>query len=266
MMDHEEAFELLPAYADQELGVADALAIERHLRLCGRCEAQLAEQAALRARLRAEGTQYRAPASLVQRIALDVRARERPRAGFFARLRDRAGSGLGVLAQHQPGLGAGALAVSVLALLWSGGLYLALPSGTQRLTEELVASHVRSLQVAHLSDVLSTDQHTVKPWFNGKLDFAPSVVDLAAEGFALEGGRLDYLDGHPVAVIVYRRRQHPINLYIWPGAVSDAAPRVQERQGFHLIGWSAASMNYWAVSDLATNELDTFVARLRAKP
>ena len=264
MMDHEEAFELLPAYVDQELGVADALAVERHLRLCVPCAAQLAEQEAMHARLRAEGTRYRAPAALVQRIALDARAQ--PRAGMFARLQDRAGSGLDVPMRSLHGWGAAALAVSVLALLWSAGLYLALPSGAQRLTAELVASHVRSLQVAHLSDVASSDKHTVKPWFNGKLDFSPSVVDLAAQGFALEGGRLDYLDGRPVAVIVYRHRQHPINLYIWPGAVSDTPPRDQDRQGFHLVGWSSGAMNYWAVSDLATNELEAFVALLRAQP
>ena len=152
--------------------------------------------------------------------------------------------------------------VSLLAVVWSGGLYLTLPSAQERLTEELISSHVRSLQVDHLADVISSDRHTVKPWFNGKLDFSPPIIDLAPQGFPLVGGRLDYLDGRTVAVLIYRRNQHPINLYIWSSTDKDAKPQVQSRQGYHLIRWTASGMNYWAVSDLTTNELEFFVTTL----
>jgi anti-sigma factor RsiW len=155
--------------------------------------------------------------------------------------------------------------VALLAVVWSGSLYLALPSAQDRLMEELVSSHVRSLQVDHLSDVVSSDQHTVKPWFNGKLDFSPPVIDLASQEFPLVGGRLDYLDERTVAVLIYRHKLHPINLYIWPGTGRNVAPQGQDRQGYHLIHWTAGGMNYWAVSDLAASELEFFVNTLRSQ-
>ena len=155
--------------------------------------------------------------------------------------------------------------VALLAVVWSGGLYLTLPSAQDRLMEELISSHVRSLQVDHLSDVVSSDQHTVKPWFNGKLNFSPPVIDLASQGFPLVGGRLDYLDGRTVAVLIYRHNQHPINLYIWPSTEMDAAPQVQGHQCYHLIRWALGGMDYWVVSDLATNELEFFVGALRSQ-
>jgi anti-sigma factor RsiW len=138
------------------------------------------------------------------------------------------------------------------------------PSAQQGLTEELVASHVRSLQVDHLADVASTDQHTVKPWFLGKLDFAPPVIDAAQMGFPLVGGRLDYVGGRNVAVLVYRRNRHPINLYVWPGAGAPSAPRMTQSQGYHLVRWSDGNMNYSAVSDLAESDLEQFVQAVRS--
>ena len=129
---------------------------------------------------------------------------------------------------------------------------------------ELISSHVRSLQVNHLSDVVSSDQHTVKPWFNGKLDFSPPVIDLASQEFPLLGGRIDYVSDRTVAVLVYRHNQHPINLYIWPSADINVAPRVQSRRGYHLIHWALGGMNFWAVSEMGTNELELFVNALRA--
>ena len=131
--------------------------------------------------------------------------------------------------------------------------------------EELVSSHVRSLQVDHLSDVVSSDQHTVKPWFHGKLDFAPPVVDLSSQEFPLVGGRLDYLDGRTVAVLVYRHKLHPINLYIWSSADSNLAPQMLTSHGYRLIHWAMGGMNYWVVSDLSINELELFVHTLRSQ-
>ena len=144
-----------------------------------------------------------------------------------------------------------ALAVGVNALLGS-------MQARGQFEEQLVASHVHSLQAAHLSDVVSTDQHTVKPWFTGKLDYAPPVRDFAGQDYPLEGGRLDYLVHRQVAALVYRHRQHVINLYVWPSTDGDAAPSVRVREGYSLVHWTRGGMEYWAVSDLNSEELRRF--------
>lgn len=137
---------------------------------------------------------------------------------------------------------------------------LSRPSLEDKIMQDVVASHVRSLMVPnHLMDVLSSDKHTVKPWFNGKLDFSPSVIDLKEEAFALVGGRLDYLIDRPVAALVYQRREHKINLLIWPShEASDEKIKFTSRQGYSVFHWVSSGMNYWAVSDLNANELKQF--------
>lgn len=249
MMDHNQAKELLPAYLDQELGLSDAIAVERHLSSCTECQREFAEQSGVSAQLRKSTAYFEAPPHLAQRInmALPVERSHPTRFNSW----------------NLNWISAGAVMATLLALVWSGSLYLTLPSAQDRLVEELISSHVRSLQVDHLSDVASSDQHTVKPWFHGKLDFSPPVVDLTLKEFPLVGGRLDYLNDRTVAVLVYRHNQHPINLYIWPSTDRNAAPQMQSRQGYHLIHWVEGGMNYWAVSDLATDELENFVNALR---
>jgi anti-sigma factor RsiW len=144
------------------------------------------------------------------------------------------------------------------ALAWSVGLYLALPGPAQRLQEELVASHTRALMTGHAIDVVSSDRHTVKPWFNGRLDFSPAVFDLSAQGFALTGGRLDYLEQRPVAALVYQHKAHPINLFVWPAKAGDDAPKSASRLGYNLLHWTRGGLSYWAVSDLNSGELAQF--------
>lgn len=245
-MDHQEMQKLLPAYLDKELDIQTMMSLERHLDHCPECQREHAQQSALSARVRQEAPYFEAPAHLVKRIEA-----KRP---------------------HMPRLpnwnfnwfNAGAAIMTLAIAVWSIGLYWHMPSASQQLAEEVVASHVRSLQVGHLSDVASSDRHTVKPWFNGKLDFSPPVIDLASQGFTLIGGRLDYLNKRPVAALIYHRNRHVINLYIWPSSGNDAVFREQDLQGYHLAHWTQHGMEYWAISDVAADELGNFVQLIRA--
>lgn len=249
-MDHEEIVELIPGYIDQELGLSDSLIVERHLQSCEECQREAREQSTVNALLKKDATYFDAPAYLAKRIdTLLPKDSARSRWSKYWNVN---------------WLNAGAVMATVFAAAWSIGLYLSVPSNQERLTEEVIASHVRSLQVDHLSDVTSSDQHTVKPWFNGKLNFAPPVADLAPHGFPLVGGRLDYINSRPVAVLIYRHNQHPINLYVWPSSNKDAAPQAGERQGYHLLRWSLDGMEYWAVSDVTANDLRRFAELVRA--
>ncbi|MGO4303330.1 anti-sigma factor family protein [Cupriavidus sp. RAF12] len=259
-MDHQHAFELLPGYLDQELSLSEALEFERHLADCEQCQQVYAQHCQVSAQLRQADLRVAAPQELVKRVKAGL-PRRRP---LWQRLSERVGRwGGGGSLSWAP---AGAMVMSLVALTWSAGLYLAVPSSETRLTQELVDNHIRSLQVNHLSDVISTDRHTVKPWFEGKLDFAPPVVDLAQQGYPLVGGRLDYLNGRPVAVMVYHYKLHPINLYVWPGNDAGAAPRLYAQRGYHLAHWSAAGMNYWAITNAGEAELNGFITDLRAHP
>ena len=135
----------------------------------------------------------------------------------------------------------------------------------QRIESEVVSAHLRSLQAGHLIDVVSTDQHTVKPWFNGKLDVSPPVIDLTAQGFTLIGGRLDYLDARAIGAVVYKRRQHVINLFVAQTASTERkAPKMETMQGFSVLRWSEQGMNFWAVSDIGADELNEFGAKFEA--
>jgi anti-sigma factor RsiW len=135
----------------------------------------------------------------------------------------------------------------------------------ERIQSEVVSAHLRSLQAGHLTDVISTDQHTVKPWFNGKLDVAPPVIDLTAQGFTLIGGRLDYVDARPIGAVVYRRRSHVINLFVAQTASTERhVARTETLQGFNIRRWSDRGLNYWAVSDIAADELAEFGEKFEA--
>ncbi len=232
-MNCRELEPLLGAYFDRELDLVRSLEVETHLHECARCTADLRRLEALH-ELMAEAPYYTAPAKLTRRMA----ASGRP--GIFSW---RSGVWLAP--------------VAAAALLGFVVLRTApLPRRpAEPLESAVVTAHVRSLQPGHLVDVPSSDRHTVKPWFTGKLDFAPRVEDLAAQGFTLVGGRLDYLGGRTVAALVYRRRQHTINVFTWPAAGGDEAARRGSANGFNFVHWVHGGMDWWAVSDVSADDL-----------
>jgi anti-sigma factor RsiW len=237
--EHENVRDLLHAYVDGELDLANLRETQRHLESCPECRATETAIRQLRSKLSSDAIAYRAPAHLrrnvrgvLRREAKDTRKTPSPWLMFAT----------------------GAAFAAVIL-----GLVLFQTTRTARedaIVDQVVANHVRSLLATQLVDVVSTDQHTVKPWFDGKIDFAPEVHDLAANGFPLVGGRLDYLDGKTVAALVYKRNKHPINLFITPAASSRNTPlTVTIRRGYNVLSWTNHGMNYWAVSDLNQTEL-----------
>jgi anti-sigma factor RsiW len=240
----------LPGYLDGELDLINAAAIEEHLKTCARCAQAQRSQQALQAVIRGSGLYAPAPVALQQRIQASLRqADSSARAPWVVRWRWYS-------------LAAALACVAILA--WGLGRAWVVPVADDRLAMEILDSHVGSLMTDHLTDVVSSDRHTVKPWFAGKLDFSPTVEDLASQGFPLTGGRLDYLDGRPVAALVYQRQRHIINVFSWPvPQATDTAAAVEERQGYHVIHWTQAGMTYWAVSDLNVDELLAFVQLLQ---
>ncbi len=241
----------MSAYLDQELDPSATVQLEMHLQACKQCAATLAQFQALRSNIAQQATRYSAPEHLKHRIATAIaeqRQRERPPPAAPARWN--------WFSTFAAGLAATACAVSL-------ALYLQQPSAADRLDQELLTSHFRSLMPDHLADVASTDQHTVKPWFAGKLDYSPPVIDLAPQGFSLIGGRLDYLNQRPVAALVYRHRKHILNLYVWPAQGGDAAPHGSVRQGFQMLRWRQDGMQFSAVSDMNGEDLQAFARALR---
>ena len=245
-MNCDEAETLLHALIDGELDAGHARSVEAHIAGCTRCAAQFNVYRELRDNLQMDGLRFAAPVSLRRRINRVVPT---PTAtGRRAFLKGLVG-GTAL---------SGAIAASVLVLVLRH-------EDSSRILGEAVSAHLRSLQGDHLIDVQSTDQHTVKPWFNGRIDFAPPVFDLTAQGFTLIGGRLDYIDGKPVGVIVYRRRTHVINLFVGQGLASEPlSPRLYNIQGFNIRRWSAQRLDLLAVSDINQEELEEFGARFEA--
>jgi anti-sigma factor RsiW len=257
---------LVQAELDGELGAAEVAALAAHRAQCPVCEAAAGELMQARALMRGDLYQP-APEDVRQRIMASLAA-ARP-----SHPQPAAAAVLGVLhswrgwwspwwsprLSNGASFGLGAACAAALAFLL---LTPALPPGV---TDQVVAGHVRALQPGHLEDVASEDRHTVKPWFDGKLDFAPPVKDLVADRFPLIGGRLDYLDGRPVAALVYQHDKHVINLFVWPGA-GNTQPQSAERQGYNIVHWSQDGMNFWAVSDVEMAQLKQFAADWSKSP
>jgi anti-sigma factor RsiW len=243
-MNHDRAKHLLHAYADRQIGPVRRFFLRRHLAGCPSCLAELETIQATHAAVRTNLPAYRAPPGLAARIAS---ALPREMAPPIPRQRPHFGFAGGTLA--------GAFAGVALTLVV---MRAAPPSDP--LVADVVADHVRSMMVNHLTDVLTSDQHTVKPWLSARLDLSPVVKDFVAEGYPLIGGRLDYVDGHRAAAIVYRRDKHVINLFAFVASDHpDAAPRLDTRDGFNVIRWRMGGLSYVAVSDVEAAQLLAFV-------
>ena len=246
----EETRDLIHAHVDGELDVINSLEVERHLQDCDQCSQTYQAIRSLKPAIGNGAVRFEPPAAFERRLRSALRRENQtPRRSFVVSWR-------WILAAVS--------VVIVIGLVWAAAPQFNRRSESDLLAQEIVSSHVRSLMADHLTDVPSSDQHTVKPWFDGKLDFSPPVRDLKDQGFSLNGGRLDYIGGRPVAALVYQRRQHSINVFIWP--TTDAGTTTQsvsETHGYNVIRWSTGGMSYWAVSDLNMDELRQFVQLLQ---
>src|SRR5882762_3954791 len=265
-MNCEEATRLMDGYLDSELDPITSQTIEQHLRECDKCDQAYKAHALLIRSISDKTPYYKAPAGLRERIQSSLReeiAERSPRSvsrDIPSLFQSKPSERRAVLFGTQWNWLALAATI-VLAAIIAFNLVprLQRPGADQLLATQLIASHVRSLMANHLTDVASSDQHTVKPWLDVKLDFAPVVVDLSSDGFPLVGGRLDYLDNRPVAALVYGRRKHFINFFVWPATSDEAkAPKTITREGYQLLHWADSDFNYWAVSDVNVNDLQTF--------
>lgn len=250
---------LIHAYLDNELDAGDSVQLLRHLQTCPSCAAGLKTHTRLKNLLRSAAPQHAMPDAIRKRVlaALLTAPATQPVAAPLFRQR--------FPARHWNAL---PIALAASFLLVAGGvLGVAMQrhaSATMELTTDVLSNHLRSLQAQHLTDVLSSSQHTVKPWFDGKLDFTPLVPGLDADGFTLIGGRLDVLRGRRIVAIVYRRRLHAINLFEWPEAASDAAPiSTDAGGGYHIVHWAQDGMSFWAASSLSHAEMETFAQAFR---
>jgi anti-sigma factor RsiW len=238
---------MLHGFVDGELDAAHSLEFEQHLATCPDCAGQLERFQTLKQVVSQKGVRWRTPDHVRARVLAAIAqeaAKQQPRPA--ASRSDRL---FGLVRQW--------LFVPSLAAL-AASLFLVLGPMQNRssIQDEVVAGHVRSTLANHLTDVATSDQHTVKPWFNGKIDFSPPVVDLAKQGFPLVGGRVDYIGGRVVAALVYRRRGHLINVFVWPA--SSAAITETTRDGYNIENWSKDGLTFWAVSDAAPDEVSGF--------
>lgn len=246
-MNHPDLTAQLDAYLDGELAAPDASEVEAHLTGCPECTRHLQGRNTLSTAIRGAMPPLVAPDTLRQRVKLAL-----------------AGTGAATTSRRKAGWQWLALAASLIIVAtgsWQLGLHQA---ATQSLADEVLRSHIRSMQPGHLTDVLSTDQHTVKPWFDGVLDYSPPVYDFSGKDFPLVGGRLEYIADRPVAALVYGRRKHLITLMVWPAdRDTPGSPPSRSTHGYHQLHWSTSEYSYWAVSDLGVAELSDFAGLVR---
>jgi anti-sigma factor RsiW len=245
-MNCQQAKPLIDPYADGELDAAGILELEKHIHDCPACALAWRNAQTLKKSLKQDSLFFTVPTELRRAIKAELRSQVEtsPRWSFW----------------NWNWLTAATYGFATTCLVLLLTVMLTRPSAEQRLAHEIVSGNIRSLMADHMLDVVSTDQHTVKPWFNGKLDFSPPVKDLTAQQFPLVGGRLDYIGGRSVAALVFHRAKHVINLFIWPVNEKNSKPAVfGSIQGYNVIHWTNAGMTFWAASDLNKNELMEFV-------
>lgn len=256
-MNCDDARVLMHGHLDGELDLADDLEVQRHIEECPRCASEYATLRAMRTRLKDEAFRFDAPPALKEKIRRAIPASATSRSNGYP---SRRGAWVPRSVRFAVPMAIGAMLALIIAPRTMA------PALNQQLANEVVASHVRSLMATHLMDVASTDQHTVKPWFNGKLDFSPPVTDFVKDGFPLVGGRLDYIEGRPVAALIYQHGKHVINVFMWPTTgTATSAERIETEHGYNVEQMTVAGMNCWVVSDLNPVELDKFAGLIRAK-
>lgn len=241
---------VLGAFVDNEIDLMQSVAVEEHLASCADCTAFMEDQQAIKDLLRNGDFRFSAPAGFKEELLKSLQPPSPKKLRPWPFINAPAWRGA---------------AVAAIVILSIGlGMLLSRESSVNKTAaqNEIVDSHIRSLLMNHLTDVASTDQHTVKPWFNGKLGFSPKVVDFAEKGFPLIGGRLDTMDGQTVAALIYKHRQHVINVFTYPRSGA-FPPLSSEQRGYRVIHWADSGMEFWLVSDLNPEELEQFAALLK---
>ena len=255
-MDCKKTENLLDSYIDRELDRDGAAAVDGHLRVCGECRRTFDAHSSITSSIKKHATYYPAPATLANRIRAQVSQAAKQPAEKTRQHRFR-------WPEWNRWLQLGSAVAAAVIVTTIATFQLAGRSEDQIIAEQVINGHSRSILTNHQIDVASSDQHTVKPWLSSKLDFSPTVTDLTTAGFPLRGGRLDYVDNRPVAVLIYGHRQHVIDLFIWPddAALDMSRTRSFSKRGLNVLQWSAAGMTYWAVSDVNSSDLEAFAER-----
>ncbi|NTF43132.1 anti-sigma factor [Rhizobium rhizogenes] len=250
--DHGEWSDLLHGFIDGELDASNAARFEAHLATCADCAQEMEEALMVKRLAGRDGVKWQTPDAVHARVQTALALEQ----AMMARAMTAATSTESPWHRFWQFVRQWSFIPSLAVLAASLMLVLNVPQQSQTIEDQLLASHVRSMLADHLTDVLTSDQHTVKPWFNGKIDFSPPVVDLATQGFPLVGGRVDYLNGRVVAALIYRRHGHVINLFIWPGI--SANRNTAEKDGYNFAEWYADGLVFWAVSDVSAPDLIAF--------
>ena len=245
---------MLHGFIDGELDAVHSLQLERHLATCSHCADQLERFRTLKQVVGQKGVRWRAPDHVRAQVlaAVSREAAAQARSAAVAENPAQAASRFNLMAFIRQWMFVPSLAALAASLL----LFIAPIHDVSSVEDEVVSGHVRSLLASHLTDVATSDQHTVKPWFNGKIDFSPPVIDLAPQGFPLVGGRIDYVGGRVVAALIYKRQAHIINVFVWPAA--PAAAITASHDGYNIDNWSEDGLTFWAVSDVSAGDLARF--------